>query len=215
MTFPEADEPWVPTLVEVERLKSLDTDDSPVDWRQYGWSALEQPDDCPHVYARFDILGERFLERYAFRMLNSETMERWQTRLQNRFDEIVHPMERAYAMYEANADAMQTLSGTSTVSKGNSKADSTSEGESKDYFSETPDTSVNDWTDASKYAGNVRTAKNSSKQGTTTEDGRTTTQTWTGSKTVTDINDNLDAYRDLDTMFVAQFENLFMNLWWY
>ena len=99
--------PWIPTLIELEHQKSLEPDDSAVDWSRFGWEALEVPADAPHVAARMDKLGEMFLERFANRMLNSETLERWQVRLQHTMDRIAPVYERAYSLYEKHAQALQ------------------------------------------------------------------------------------------------------------
>lgn len=228
--FSEADQPWIPTLLEVEVQKANEPDDSPIDWRRFGWSALEVPSNCPEVTKRFDILQTRFNARYANRMLNSETMENWQVRLQNRFDEVVDMYERAYVLYEQNQQAMMedVLSGTKTVfsrtdadsGSDERSTDSTTSSEGHVKTADTPDTSVND-TDG--YAGAVskststnRTGgKDTMKYGHSLASSGTSTTTLTGGQIMDAINSSIDGWRDIDTRFIAEFENNFLNVWWY
>lgn len=228
--FPEPDQPWVPTLLDVETFKANEPDGSPIDWRRFGWSALDVPEECTHVAARFDILGTRFLQRYAKRMLNQETMELWQNRLQNRFDEVVHMYERAYTLYEANQESMMSdvLPGTKRTydtKDTNGGTDSvsgtdTSSGKSKSKQSNTPDSAINESDD---YAGALGIEENSSTRTNSgkTEYGRTLTRkgtdtlVLTGAQVMESVNSSIDGWRDIDTAFIASFENNFLNIWWY
>ncbi len=228
--FPDPDQPWVPTLLDVETFKANEPDGSPIDWRRFGWSALDVPEDCTHVIARFDILGERFLQRYAKRMLNQETMELWQNRLQNRFDEVVRMYERAYTLYEQNQNAMMSdvLPGSKRTydaqdtdggSDSATSKDSTSN-KSKSKRSDTPDSTINESDD---YAGSLGIDESTaSRENTsTTNYGRTTkrtgtdTLTLTGAQIMDSVNTSIDGWRDIDTSFIGAFENNFMNIWWY
>lgn len=212
--FPYADQPWVPTLVDVERMKAAEPDESPVDWRRFGWSALEVPQNADHVIARFDILGQRFLERYAYRMLNAETMEKWQVRLQNRFDEVVDMYERAYALYDENQSAMMkdVLPGRKISVKGENKAGGEDSSESKSKYSDTPDQAIND---SDNYAGSITKNTGNTKYGRTDSNTVETVETLTGAQVISAVNDSIDGWRDIDTAFIACFENNFMNIWWY
>lgn len=211
--YPDADEPWLPTLLDVERMKAAEPDGSPIDWRRFGWSALEVPPTATHVVARFDILGQRFLERYAYRMLGHETMEKWQTRLQNRMDEVVGMYERAYALYEANQKAMDDVvpgRSVTTDSSLSSDTNDTSNGESR--ASATPDQLINDNDD---YAGSISKNKNNSTGKRNDKGTVNTKEVWHGSQVIQAVNDSIDGWRNIDTAFVASFENLFLNIWWY
>ena len=213
MTFPNAEQPWVPTLVDVERMKAAEPDDSPVDWRRFGWSALEVPQDCPNIASRFDSLGTRFLERYAYRMLNSETMERWQVRLQNRFDEVVHVYERAYVLYDENKDSMkELLPGLKTVTSGENSSEGSTSGDGRSRASVTPDQGINDSDD---YAGSVTKTESSGKSSNNAKTSGQSVVTYTGSTLTENVNKAVWGWKDLDTAFVSEFENLFMNVWWY
>lgn len=230
MNFYDADCPWVPTLLDVERMKASEPDGSPIDWRRFGWSALDVPANCEHVVARFDTLGERFLERYAYRMLNAETMEKWQVRLQNRFDEVVDMYERAYQLYEDNKEAMMNdvLPGTKRefeVTDTNSGSDNETSsgkntGKSKSKFSDTPDSLIND---SDNYAGSLSKVDNDyTTSGTNKKDyGRVISRKGkdvtinTGGELVDAVNHSIEGWKDIDTAFIASFENIFMNIWWY
>lgn len=212
--FPEPDQPWVPTLLDVERMKAAEPDGSPVDWRRFGWSALEVPESAGHVIARFDILGTKFLQRYAGRMLNQETMEMWQTRLQNRFDEVVDKYERAYALYEMNEEAM--LNGSATAHKVSVKALTDGNGTSSDSgeqrYSDTPDQAINE---SDNYAGNITKTKGSKTYSNSDSHSSESEEKLTGESLVRSVNNNVDGWVSIDTAFIASFENNFMNIWWY
>ena len=240
--FPCAEQPWVPTLVDVERMKAAEPDDSPVDWRRFGWSALEVPQDATHVIARFDILATRFLERYAYRMLNAETMEKWQVRLQNRFDEVVRLYERAYSLYADNEKAMlaDVIPGMRRTSEyaDESQGESSQTGESSDSRttsatgsnktknSDTPDSKINS---SDNYAGSISIGSDTSESSvagkTATKNGiirsdtgkRTGTEVvqQTGGEVIDAVNHSVKSWMDIDTAFIAEFENNFMNVWWY
>lgn len=124
MLFGYADDPWLPTLLDVERLKTEGTDADKVYWRKFGWDALEVPEADVNVKARMGILNTRFLANYGWRMLSYETMEQWQVRLQEKFDATVDKYERAYQLYADNKDAMMddALPGMITTTKGIVKA---------------------------------------------------------------------------------------------
>lgn len=122
--FGYADEPWLPTLLDIERLKNEGDDTDKAYWRKFGWDALEVPETDGNVKARMSILNTRFLANYGWRMLGYETMEQWQVRLQERFDATVDKYERAYRLYNENKDAMMddALPGMITTTKGTVKA---------------------------------------------------------------------------------------------
>ncbi len=229
--FPSADDAWVPTLLEVEVNKANEPDGSPIDWRRFGWSALYIDTALyPHVAERFDILQERFNQRYAFRMLNQETMERWQIRLQNRFDECVARYDRAYELYEQYEDNLKNdiLKGRKTVSEqtvdvdgsGDSQLSGTDTSVAKSKYSDTPNSLIDENDD---YAGSL--TKNTSSQTYGRKDARTNkqntkangivTETETGGVLIDALNDAISSWMDIDTRFVAEFENNFMNVYWY
>ena len=73
--FSEAFAPWLPTLQEIEVKKDPHTELGRY-YLKFGFEQLVVPADCPHVAARKDELKILFDQRYAFRMINQETLER-------------------------------------------------------------------------------------------------------------------------------------------
>lgn len=206
------DEVWLPQLVEIETWKT-DSDD-PDYWKQFGWENLEVPDDCPTVAGRMAQLKMRFDERYAYRMLNSETMERWQVRLQNRFDENVRRYERAYTMYSRyETDMMDdVLEGERIVTESSVKQGGSDSTDTTTRNIDTPDEAVNQ---DENYASNLSHVNGKVTYGRS-DTGRTeTVRTVTGKSLVDSVNDSMDRWRDVDTGFVKEFENLFLNIFWY
>ena len=210
--FDDAELPWIPKLIDVENFK-VNSDD-PAYWRRFGWEALEVPGDCTFVSGRMEVLKTRFDERYANRMLNSETMERWQVRLQNRFDEVVQRYNRMYELYQRYDQDMKEdiLSGDKTVTTSKSQAggSDTSTGTGKNI--DTPDENVNNITG---YAGSRTDSKATNTYGRTDSFDSTVTHTMTGKGVVDSVNDSVVSWKDVDTEFVKEFENLFLNVLWY
>ena len=210
--FGDAELPWIPKLIDVENFK-VNSDD-PDYWQRFGWETLEVPGDCTFVSGRMDALKVRFDERYANRMLNSETMERWQVRLQNRFDEVVQRYNRMYELYQRYDQDMKEdiLSGDKTVTTSKSQAggSDTSTGTGRNI--DTPDENVNNITG---YAGSRTDSKATNTYGRTDSFDSTVTRTVTGKGVVDSVNDSVMSWRDIDTEFVKEFENLFLNVLWY
>ena len=186
--FGDADEPWYPTLWDIEAKKP-----DPY-WDKFGWEALEVPVDCPTVRDRMADLKVLFDERYAERMVNQETMELWQLKLQTRFDEVVHRYERAYSIYQLKKQQMldDVEEGVHTI------VTSDSTGKNID----TPDSIINQ---DDKYADSLTKNKLNT-------DSKTV---YTGTGLIKSINDSIDDWRDLDIKFVSEFENSFLNIFWY
>lgn len=208
--FPEADSAWVPTLGDVLKKKS----EGAYGFTDVGWDELEVPADCPTVSQRMDSLKVRFEERYFNRMLNSETLERWQVRLQNRFDEVVRRYERAYELYSRYEQDMMddVLEGEERVitTKNTQGGSDTSKGKVRNI--DTPDEAVNASDD---YASSRQDTDNTVNYGRTDEGNSTERRTVTGASLVDNINNSIYDWRDLDTEFVKEFENCFMNVFWY
>lgn len=254
-------EPWFPTLAWLINHKENYDGSGSIDFRKYGWDALVVPDDCIYVKSRMSTLEVRFNQRYMMRLLSQETLENWQIRLQNRFDELVHTMERAYSIYAEHETSMDRVlpgettetEGSSTDSGSNSRtgsgtSNSTGSGTSgntqggsdsstaQGINSDTPDTAINT---SVNYAGSTTKQDNTvnygkTENGTYSDTGNSeysntdttnygkktditgkTTVVKTGADIVANINKSIDEYRDLDTMFVAGFENNFLNIFWY
>lgn len=205
--FSDAELPWLPTLGDVEYFK-VNSDD-PEYWQKFGWESLEVPGDATFVREHMDQLKIRFDERYANRMLNAETMERWQIRLQNRFDEVVRRYNRLYELYVRYDEEMRNdiIEGEKTVTRGtvSSGGKDSSTGRNID----TPDENVND---ISGYAGSRSTSETNYGRTDTTD--VTVDRTLTGMRIVDSINNSTANWLDIDTEFVKDFENLFLNILW-
>jgi len=236
---------WIPRYVDILTKKA----EGDPDYADIGFTELEVDAALTLLSARFQTLNIRFEERYAFRRISAETLERWQVRLQNKMDEIAKRYEFAYGLmaeYEAELpeDALDgwketetvddDLSGTDSlgmtgtdtnVASGTDSTDDDTTGRTID----TPDAAAN--ADAS-YAD----AREDTQRDISTTYGRTDTRTLdrtnattygkqrdlsrqivhviTGN-TLEKLNTNIRTYQDIDTLFVAEFENLFLNVFDY
>ena len=210
--FGDAELPWIPKLIDVENFKI--SSDDPAYWQKFGWETLEVPEECTFVRERMVTLKTRFDERYANRMLNSETMERWQVRLQNRFDEVVQRYNRMYELYIRYDQDMKDdiISGEKTVTETTAEAGGSDSTSGFVRNIDTPDENVNS---DSGYAGTRSNSSNTNLYGRKDTLNSTVTHTMTGKGVVDSINDSVMSWKDVDTEFVKEFENLFMNVFWY
>ena len=186
--------PWLPTLQDIEVRKEDDDPTIAAYYQKFGWEQLEVPNECTHVISRMSDLKTLFDERYAFRMINSETLEQWQIRLQSRFDRFVRIYERAYTLYEKyEQDMIDDMKGGEIITRS-----STGEGSSVN----TPDFAVNA---TDEYADSRSRSKMNEKIETVR----------TGEGLVNDINSGFRKFVDIDQDFIRQFEDSFLNLFWY
>lgn len=206
-TFSDAELPWLPMLCDVEHFKVKS--DDPTYWQKFGWEALEVPEEYTYVSRRMDQLKIRFDERYANRMLNSETMERWQIRLQNRFDEVVKRYDRLYVLYSRyDQDMMDDIiEGEKTVTHAEVSAGGADSSTGRNI--DTPDENVND---IAGYAGSRSTTE--TNYGRTESTDATVERTLTGLRVVDSVNTSCQNWLDIDTEFVKEFENCFLNVFW-
>jgi len=199
-------------------------------YTRFGFDKVEIPASCTRLTAVMPRAIQLFNERYAYRMLNSETLEQWQMRLQHVADLNVYRYERALELYETNADEMlNVLEKTVTVrdaTTANSGTDSTTYGRTDTYAGtvknvDTPDSAVNatdDYADSLVRNNNSNTASGTDRltHGLTTDIDDTVTETKEPEGgIVRATNDSIDAYRDLVANFVKEFENNFLNVFWY
>lgn len=210
--FGDAELPWLPKLCDVESFKV--SSDDPTYWKRFGWEALEVPGECTFVRERMEILKIRFDQLYFDRKLNSETMEVWQVRLQRRFDEVVRRYNRMYELYQRYDQDMKEdiISGEKTVTESTAQAggSDTSEGTGRNI--DTPDELVNS---TEGYAGSRSDSKATNTYGRTDTLTSTVTHTMTGKGVVDSINDSVMSWKDIDTEFVNEFQNNFLNVFWY
>ena len=192
MPFSEAFAPWLPTLQDIEvRKNDADVGDY---YRRFGWENLVVPDDCPHVSFRMPYLKPLFEQKYGFRMVNQETLERWQIKLQAKFDEIVHIYERAYVLYEKYGQEMLD------DMLGGEKITRSTKGDSQQI--NTPDYTTNESED---YADNRSRSKID----------ETISTIRTGDGLVDSVNAGYQRWVDIDQALIAEFENNFLNVFFY
>lgn len=221
--FDDADEPWFPKLIDIEYAKNQTEDPKKAEYySQFGWSALDYGDapteeaeaTYPHIYARWDTLGQRFNQKYGYRMVSIETLEHWQNNLQTRFDEVADRYERAYSLYETYNDQMldDVIEGEQeTIHETNQASGSdSSEGTGKNW--DTPDSAINQ--DAS-YADSVNTSEGSTTYGRKDTHDIERSRIITGKGILDNVNASIRDWRDIDTAFIAEFEPLFLNVLWY
>ena len=213
----ENDEIWIPTLNEVEYLKSQGSPDEQRYYSQFGWEQLEVPPDCDRVLDRMSTLKIRFDERYGGRMLGQETMERWQIRLQNKFDEVVYKWDRAYELYANNQQTMlvNIIDGRVVSNDTSSKIDSTDDtvNTSKNKVIDTPDTAINDNSDYADvvYHNDGRRKNTGSRNNRTTNNSKEEVM----GNLIDKVNSTALKWMDIDTMFIKEFENNFLNIFYY
>lgn len=92
-----------PQLIEVKKT-----------WPDYGIRAC-QWEDYPTLDVFKTTLSDRFDRKYRFRMINGETLERWQSLLESRFDEVAPFFDRAIRMYTATEDGEDLIDGIRRV----------------------------------------------------------------------------------------------------
>ena len=187
MMLDDNDDVWIPTLWDVEAKKPHEY------WSQFGFEQLIIPDDCQEVINRKDTLKTLFDERYALRMLNKETMESWQLSLQSRLDKVVHHYNRAYELYDKyKTDMDSVIDGSHTMT--------TIEDTGRSI--DTPDTDINA---DHRYADSVSSNK-------TVSDSTTSLK---GVDVTIAVNASINGWVDIDDSFISEFENNFLNVFWY
>lgn len=206
---------WAPRYISVlQKRQSTDPEEAAY-WNQFGFDKLTLPESThiPYIHNRWQVLVARFNERYYFRRIGNETMERWQIRLQNRFDEIIDEMERAYKLYATTTQIDEVIAGTKTTyAHGNSHSgtDSTTNTNVGRYV-DTPDSATNeddDYADRRQYndGGNTVTYNSSN-----TLSGYDKTEAL-GPDVLAGVNRSIRAWTDIDTFFISMFENNFLNI---
>lgn len=203
------DGPWLPTYLEIISEPSEY-------YQKFGFEHISIPTDCPLVSSLKPWMDTLFLERYAFRRINRETLEQWQVALQRRFDFGVHKLEHSLALYDEHADRLLEVFHTdvetrTATTEGTANSSSVSSG--RDSFHDTPDSTVN----VSDTYNNGMTKRSVTQSGTT---GNTLSLTETKTREYIDdpigqIDNAVDQWRDLVSEFIAGFEDSFLNIFWY
>lgn len=233
-------EPWLPQYIDLVKRK----EDGDAEYQNVGFDSLDVDASLENIDDRWEVLEQRFTERYAFRRISAETLTRWQVRLQNKFDEIADRYERAYALYaEQGAAMMDDIlpgwkeimdrtdkdSGTDTNTRTGSRelaytgtdknvrrsADTPdSSTNASDMYADRRDESTRSFTDR-KDTETFNQLKDALLHGKTTDIDYTLTRTETGAQIIDAVNEAITKWKDLDTQFVAEFENLFLNIFDY
>lgn len=189
-----------------------------VKYPDYAFSKLSfDATDYPILAKRWEKISRRFFNKYCNRMIGLETLDLWWVKLQDRFDSISDEFERAYELYAENGEAIteDVLEGYKDIYSthtGNSGADKRTL-KSKTKSIDTPDSRIND---NDEYADTL----NKSEGEDTTSYGKQSDTTMnnqriiTGSKLLENVNKNIYSWKDWDTEFVNQFENLFLGILW-
>ena len=204
--------PWLPTLQDIEVRK----DDVEVGeyYKKFGWDQLVVPDDCPIIAGRMANLKILFDQKYAFRMINSETLEQWQIRLQARFDRYAHIYERAYTLYSTyDQELIDDMLGGEIRTITRSGTETGSGSESGDVRNvNTPDAATNA---DDRYADSRSKSSGTSSTSVITSESVTDKKVKTGEGLIDNINSGFRKFIDIDQDFIRQFEDSFLNLFWY
>ncbi len=228
--FYEAREMWVPTLNDILFKAENGTADERAYYSQFGLGQVEIPTEATHVSAIMPRAVEMFNERFGQRMINRETLETWQIGIQSTFDTIVFRFDHALAIYAENTEKMNNVlerkKTTRFATSQDSGTDSTTYGRT-DTFSgasksiDTPDSAINatdDYADSVTKNDNTNTASGTDTLThgllNTLDDSVTETHEPAGG-IVDAINRNIDTFRDITADFVREFENNFLNVFWY
>lgn len=211
--FPDAEEPWIPTLLDIEYRKSNNTPG----YAGIGLDGVVVSPEHTRMTAAWSRLVQRFNQRYAYRMINCETLERWQVRLQNRTDEIIDEYERAYRLYEEYADDMDD-----PIDGWTDDMDTNDTNTGTDRYTiqqttraaDTPNGAIN-LTDNYGDAVTKQDGNNTTTYGRVLDRTVSSTRAFKGVKVLEDVIRSIKGWRDLDTMFVEEYENLFLNIFWY
>lgn len=218
--YPVPCDSWLPTLWDIQHYKTL-TGAIGEYYSRFGFENLVVDEDrFPRVSEVLDRLTVRFNEHYADRMIGQETMERWQLHLQSRLDEILPRFEYMYKVYEMTEELRQQgiLPGVMhdmdyyDQNSGSDTTSGTATDTTKDI--DTPDQAINA---DDNYAD--RLTKGSSSRSDTATYGRKiarkgyTHDVTTGSEFRKDLNEQADQYRDIDTLFVNEFNICFLGVY--
>lgn len=177
-------------------------------WNQFGIEQVELPVDTPLVHAMWDRICLRVNESYYDRFLGGETLEQWQRRLQVITDRIIPRYERNFRIYNDNKVKLETELGIAQTTEYLDVKDTFS-ADTENKVSDTPDTAINV---DQNYAGSV--TKGTSRNSNTKTGAVRTTTTGRGGL-VDQLNDNMDAWRDLESDLVGEYAKAFLSVIWY
>lgn len=177
-------------------------------WGQFGIEHVELPDNTPLVHAMWDRICLRVNEAYYDRFLGGETLEQWQRRLQVITDRIIPRYERNFRIYKDNKTKLETELGMAQTTEYLDVKD-TFNADTENKMSDTPDTAINE---DQKYAGTVTKG---TVQNSNTKTGAVRTTTTGRGGLVDQLNDNMDAWRDLESDLVEEYAKAFLSVIWF
>lgn len=205
----EADGPWMPKLIDIlYKAKHGDADEQAY-YSKFGLEAAVWNSRLTNISSHREEIILLFNERYADRMVNRETLEKWQNRLQYIMDAEAPRYDRAFNMY--NSKVTTGVTQKETVTYNNVKDQMGGTDTSKNTTTDTPDAILNE---NEKYADTVNRGQTDYGR-TSTRSGSITTEHEPEGGTVELVNANIDAYRNIIAEFVGEFDKLFMSVYWY
>ena len=163
---------------------------------------------CPLLTSLWERISLRVNERFARYFIAGETLEDWQRMLQVTTDSVALRYERMLRLYQADTES-DLFAGTRTIYDTLDANEGKTSGDSR--YSDTPDTGVND-------KGDYASSRNSTSGTSAYTDKRTgtvTQQVMGNGGVLSAINENSDAWRDIETRIVEEFRECFLTVIWY
>lgn len=161
-----------------------------------------------------DEIVERFNERYDYRELGQETYIRFQAFLNRRFNELQDSYNYAFEMYESNnvKELGIGYEETENESREFNRVDTSSVNEnSNSKYKDTP-TSVAGINNPTTETDDTATSNGTGSRGENETKNRSHKKTEHNEHTITEVNTNINVWRDLINDFVRAFEPCFMQL---
>ena len=175
------------------------------------------------------VLCRKILKHYYTREICEETVGLWKLRLNTRMNEIMPYYNK---LYEAWAENFNPLYDTDLTRKhkldrtgrtdGKQTTDTTSEGTTKDLYSDTPQGSLNN-IDSETYLTNARKIVDSEKVNGTNVYGQDIKSTDEYIETISGksggisyskmLNEYKESLLNIDLMVINELENLFLMIW--
>lgn len=211
---PEGFAPWYPKLVDVRYRGEHGDDKQKAYFGKFGidrcvWSEAFREEDKQAVIGLFN-------SNFDYRMIGYETLEEWQSMLQNTLDIITPRYVRAFSMYndpQLKVDMLNVKRKRTTSIDTQNQASGTDKNKREGKVISTPDTIINA---SDNYADSL------SKDSSDTVYGRNDRRTGIITETdepeggiVQEVNDNIDRWRNLIHDMVLEFDRHFKQVMWY
>lgn len=163
------------------------------------------------------VLQAKILKHYYTREIGAETVGLWKLWLNTRMNEIMPYYNKLYESEKLNFNPLFDVDITRThVGRGNNSGVVSSNGESWDKYSETPQGTLNGLeSDSYLTTATKRTGDNSSTSNINTTDEYV--ERITGKQGTTAYSKMIKEYRDIlmniDMRIINELKDLFMNMW--